>query len=741
MATYNNIPGRARAPTFYIPKGTRPGVRDYVAIMQKYCADVVSGEVVAGHLLRLAVLRALADAEKAEDASYPYIFDEAKASRVCSFIERLPHVKGELANQKRLVTLEPWQIFQLTQVFGWIRKKDGKRRFRRVYDEEARKNGKALALDTIVPTPDGETTMGEVHVGDWVLDECGRPVEVVVESPIYTDHECFRVRFSNGEVIVCDGGHLWPTMEGVFSTATIANSDNPAMWQLAYTDQIVRIVRLTQIPPVPVKCLVVNSPNHVFLVGATRIPTHNSTKMSGVGLYMLTADGEEGAEVYALASSKEQAAIVWRDARSMVAKSPGLQKHFGVDTSAMSIYVRRTNSLFIPKPGKPGDGDSPHLAIVDEYHEHDTPEGYDTMYSGMGARTQPLIWVITTAGYNRAGPCYLQRAYAIDVLQGRKTDDTLFVTIFTIDEGEDWTDPRVWPKANPNLGVSVDYDNLLEAVTEAVQNPAKQVNCLTKRLNVWCSAGSRWMDMLKWDACEDPGLDLEALSYRDLRAWIGLDLASKIDVCALALIVELPDGRLGLFHKYYLAEQTVEDGSHSTHANFAAWAIDEYVTLTPGRRTDYRYIRDDINELARRFHVETVGYDPFHATQIAVELAEDGLTLVPTKKLVQPFSDAMKEVDAQVRARTLVHERNPCTAWMMSNVTAKEDKRGNIFPYKDTPENKIDGADALFYGMLRWMNSDDGPSFANPYADPEFSTVKLAETVEPQGRRKGLYGA
>jgi len=493
-------------------------------------------------------------------------FSREAASRVCRFIERLPHIKGELAKQRALIRLEPWQCFILTTAFGWLRA-DGTRRFRRAYDEVARKNGK-------------------------------------------------------------------------------------------------------------------------------------SSLSSGVALYMLIADREEGAEVYALATTRDQAGIVWKDAAAMVKKSPGLQRRFGVEVGAQAVTVLPRNATFRSMPGDPGDGTNPHCAVVDEYHEHKTATAYDAMYGGMGARSQPLMWVITTAGHDRSGPCYQLREYAKKVLAGVVSDDAFFAAIYTLDDKDDWTEPKNWQKANPNLGVSVSYDSIAEACREAQHSTSKQTTFKTKRLNIWVNAGEAWMNMLEWERNADPALSIEQFYGR--RAWVSLDLASKIDVAAMEILVEDGDNFIR-FGKYYLPEDTVQQNAHSTHAHYAGWAEDGWLTLTPGNIIDYAFIRQDLNELCSLFEVAAVGYDPFQATQFATEMLEAGAPMVELRQTVQNMSAPMKEVEALTKAGRLKHNGDPVMTWMMSNVVAHVDAKDNIYPRKAVPENKIDGPVALIMAVGRAM--------------------------------------
>lgn len=438
------------------------------------------------------------------------------------------------------------------------------------------------------------------------------------------------------------------------------------------------------------------------------VPRKNakSTKASGVGLYTEVADGEEGAEVYSAATTRDQAAIVWRDAKRMVDRSPGMRARFGVECSTNSIHVEETASWFRPLSRDQGgnhDGLNIQCAIVDELHAHKTRDIWDVIETGTGAREQPLIWAVTTAGFNRSGICYEQRSYAIKVLSGVERDDEYFAIIYTVDQ-EDLedeerllSDPALWAKANPNWGVSVNPDDIARKARKALSMASARNNFLTKHLNVWVNADVQWMSMAHWDRCAEPGLRVEDFAGR--RAWIALDLASKLDIADAAILVE--DGnRIVEFHRHYLPEDAAEEGRNS---QYSGWAREGWLTLTPGNITDYGYIEDDLLELARMLDVQEVIYDPFQATYLATRLQDAGLTLVEYGQTVKNMSEPMKEYEARVLAGTWCHNGDPVQTWMISNVVCHTDAKDNIYPRKEQPENKIDGPVATMMGLGRML--------------------------------------
>ena len=550
-------------------------MNDYCGIARKYIQDVLSGEIPACEHVKRACQRQLDDLER----DWEYEFNEARASRVCAFIELLPHIKGEWAGKP--IQLEPWQCFLLTTTFGWV-DREGQRRFKTCYTEVPRKNAK-------------------------------------------------------------------------------------------------------------------------------------STLSSGVMLYMLACDGEEGAEVYSAATTREQARIVWADAKRMVEKCAGLRRKFTVETSAHAITVpskASTCKALSRDQGGNLDGLNIHCAIIDELHAHKTRDVWEVIETGTGARRQPLVWAITTAGFNRAGICYEQRAYTLRILSGQVEDPEYFGIVYSLDDADDWTDPAVWAKANPNWGVSVKPDDIARKARKAQEMASAQNGFLTKHLNVWVNADTAWMDMRKWEACGDESLDLA--DFEGQPCWVGLDLATKTDIAAMVLVFPHHDG-VAVFGKYYLPEETAEDG---TNSQYQGWVIESRITATPGAATDFAYIEEDMREFARRFDIQCVAYDPWQASYLAQRLTEEGLPMVEYRQTVQNMSEPMKQLEAMVLEKTLTHAACPVLGWMMSNVVAHVDAKENIYPRKEFPQNKIDGVVALIVALGRYLLNEQASDLSAWLDDP-----------------------
>ncbi|KVC62693.1 terminase [Burkholderia ubonensis] len=561
---------------------------DYASIARRYAESVTAGEVPACRWVVKACQRQLDDLVRFRGRKSPYRFNPALTDRsgrqyrpadnLCAFIERLPHVKGPLAGEP--ITLEPWQVFILTTVFGWVQA-DGRRRFRRSYIEVPRGNAK-------------------------------------------------------------------------------------------------------------------------------------STLSSAVGLYMLAADSEGGAEVYSLATTRDQARIVFGDAQTMARRSAGFRSRFGVAVGAHNMNVLASGSKFeaLSAEGSTLDGLNIHFGCVDELHAHKTRTVYDVVETGTGKRNNSLLWVITTAGSNRAGICYEIRTFVTKLLEGVFEDDSQFGIVYGLDDGDDWTTEEALIKANPNWGISVQPEVLVPLQAKAMQLPSAVNNFKTKHLNEWVNADTAWMDMRAWDRCADTALDLDTFAGQP--CWIGLDLASKTDIAALMLLFAHPEieGGYAIFGRYYLPEDTVMATSNS---QYAGWMRNGRLTVTPGNVIDFGWIEADLIEMSSRFQVQGVAFDPFQATQLSTRMLAEGLPMIEVRPTVLNFSESMKALEALVLQRRLIHDSDPVLGWMASNVVAHLDAKDNIYPRKERTENKIDGIVALIMALSRALVGDGTPKMPDDY--------------------------
>lgn len=434
--------------------------------------------------------------------------------------------------------------------------------------------------------------------------------------------------------------------------------------------------------------------------GYVEVPRKNakSTLSSGLALYMLAADGEHGAEVYSAATTRDQARIVFDDAKAMAERSPGLRTHLGVAILQHSITVAHTASKFTPlaAEGSTLDGLNVHFAVIDELHAHKTRAVYDVIDTARGAREQSLLWNITTAGTDRSGICYERRTHVAKVLEGVIEDPAMFGVIYTIDDADDPLAPESWAKANPNWGKSVLRDDMEAAARKAEAMPSALNNFLTKRLNVWVNGDSPWMDMRAWDRCGNQLL--QPTDFAGEKCWIGLDLAQKRDFAALCMVFER-EGIWYVFPRLYLNELAVQE---SGNAHLSGWARQGYVQVTDGDITDFDVVADDMRAACREFDVQEIAFDPALSMYFAGKLIEEGLPLVEITQRAMFFTPPLLQVENLVHERKLRHDGNPVMTWMVSNLVVKVSKFNELrAPTKERPENKIDGPMAMLMALGR----------------------------------------
>lgn len=436
------------------------------------------------------------------------------------------------------------------------------------------------------------------------------------------------------------------------------------------------------------------------------VPRKNakSTIAAGIGLYMGFCDGEFGAEVYSGATSEDQAGEVFNPAKLMAERSPDFRALFGVTVRASNISAAETNSKFEPVIGKPGDGASPSCAIVDEYHEHATEALYETMNTGMGARKQPLMLVITTAGDNISGPCYAHQQELQMILDGHIEDDQRFGLIYTIDvdedgKPEDWTTEEALIKANPNYGVSIDPDFMLGQLRDAIRDPRKQATYKTKHLNIWVASASPWLNMEDWKAAADKTLREE--DFKGEAFHQGVDLANVIDIASRCKIFQRnidEKTHYYVFWRHYLPESQIQIPENR---HYQGWHKAGWITQTPGSMIDQSRIEQDINDDAGQFrHIESA-FDPWGAPGIIGNLQNDGFEVCTVPLNAKHLSAPMKFIDGLLQDGRLHHNGDPVAAWGVSNVEVKPDHNDNWFPRKQNRYKKTDPAVALIIGMCR----------------------------------------
>lgn len=447
-----------------------------------------------------------------------------------------------------------------------------------------------------------------------------------------------------------------------------------------------------------------------------------STDAAGTALYMLCADGEEGAQVFSAATKKDQAKIVWDIARRMIEREPDF-RHLGVGVNARAIIHRPTGSKYEPlgRDSDTQDGLSASCFVSDELHAQKDRGLYDVLDSSTGARSQPLGIGITTAGSNTAGVCYEQRSYLVSILNAtlRKhggmgyrqegadhEDDTYFGIIYTLDHGyadgrpdDDWADPTVWIKANPNLGVSVNLEDLENKCRKAKASAQSQGEFRTKHCNQWIAAESAWMDMTQWNACGDATLREEDFAHEE--CMIGLDAAFRSDIFAKVKVFRRDDHYYA-FGEYWVPKPRLEE---KAIAHIAGWATEGRIHAPDVEVIEIEPIKESLRRDAEMHVVKEVPYDPAQLTQFATEMIGEGFEMVEIRPTVLNFSEPMKQLGDLVRQGKFHHNGDPVLAWMIGNVIFHRDEKDNIYPRKDKtqPWKKIDGAIALIMALARML--------------------------------------
>lgn len=439
-----------------------------------------------------------------------------------------------------------------------------------------------------------------------------------------------------------------------------------------------------------------------FRYASIYVPRKNGKSMLAaiIGWLLFAFDDEPGAEVYSGATSEKQAWEVFGPARQMAIIDPRLPEGRGVTINAKSMVRMGDNSKFEPIIGKPGDGASPHGAIIDEYHEHPTSVSYDTMRTGMGARQQPLLLVISTAGDNISGPCRDDWLTVEKILAQVINDDTHFGMIFEMDEDDEWTSEIALRKANPNFDVSVSADFLRDELKKAIRDASAQGIFKTKHLNMWVTAKSAFYNVELWRRNKTDGLNLA--DYAGKRCFLGVDLASKIDLAGFTAVFPIDEKRAALFGRYYIPEKTVllPENQH-----YQKWRLEKRLTVTDGNMTDLTLVRADIIAFCKAHEVKEVAYDPDGATLLVQDLAAEGITCVEIPQTMQNLSDPMKHIDAMIKSGWLLHDGDPVLEWAFSNVVAQRDRGDRVKPIKEREENKIDPAVMTIMAFHRVLNA------------------------------------
>lgn len=453
--------------------------------------------------------------------------------------------------------------------------------------------------------------------------------------------------------------------------------------------------------------------NRRFRGGYAEIPRKNGKTSAGATLTLqgLLADGEAGAEVYAAATMRDQATILFNDSQNMARQSPHLMKH--LQMWKHSITCSANNGTFKPLSA---DHNSLHglnisRAIVDELHSHKTRDLWDVLMTATGARRNPLILGITTAGYDRSSICWELHEYTRKVNEGAVEDDSWFGFIACADPEDDPFDPVIWHKANPNLDISIKSDYLRQESRKAKESPSYENTFRRLHLSQWTEQSVRWLPMNAWDACK---ADFNEEDLRGEPCFAGLDLASTRDVNSLVLY--FPERHCVLPY-FWVPKEAHDEAAARDRRQVMNWANKGLIRTTEGNTTDYATVIRDIGELATKFDIQKLAYDPWGPANAMVQTlqAEGFDRLEEYRQGYSSLASPTKELERLVIGGKLKHNGDPVLRWMASNVTVKQDPAGNIKPDKSKSSDKIDGIVALIMALGLSMRYGNTPVLGKFY--------------------------
>jgi len=460
-----------------------------------------------------------------------------------------------------------------------------------------------------------------------------------------------------------------------------------------------------------------------------------STLMAGLGLYLLYADGEPGAEVYCAATKKDQARIVFDVAVEMRERSKWLKKE--ISKVRDNLNVPSTGSKFQPLSSDEDtlDGLNISAAIVDELHAHKTRTVWDVLATATAARRQPLMIAITTAGFDRQSICWAQHEYAEKILEGVQQDDSFFGYIASVDKEADWQDEKNWLKANPNLGVSVKLDDLRTKAATARIDPSALNSFLRLHLNQWTQTDVRWLKIEDWNQSarpeggwtipEDPRTArVEALErLRGRPCFAGLDLSATLDLTAFVLLFPpaADDPRWFALPWFWMPEENVEKRVKNDRVPYDVWIREGWIDATDGDVVDYDAVRNRILALRNHYLIAEVAIDPWNSTETDSKLQAEGLTVVNVRQGPPSMAAPTKALKTYVHQKVLAHLGNPVLRWQAANVVVRTDANGNETPHKWKSPERIDGIVALIMALSRALPAS--PKLPSIYETQGIATI------------------
>lgn len=426
-----------------------------------------------------------------------------------------------------------------------------------------------------------------------------------------------------------------------------------------------------------------------------------SEDAAALGITLLFADHEPGAEIYSAAADSDQAAIVFNVAVRMIEQCPPLARRCKILESTRRIILNKDRSFYrvLSADHATKHGFNAHGVIFDELHTQPSRHLWDVLTTSGGTREQPLIYAITTAGFDKNSICYEQYEYAKKVLTGVVKDPSFYPIIYELDEKDDWKDESLWKKANPGLDIFRDREEMRRMFKKALVVPSLQNTFRRLYLNQWTEQDEKWIDVETWNRCAE---DYNSEDLKGLPCYAGLDLASTLDIAALVLVFEI-NGQYKELPFFWCPEEKVAERYEKGQTFYRDWVDQGFMFETPGNVIDYRYIRKHINELNNEYEIKEIAFDRWGATELVQNLEDDGFEVVSFGQGYASMAAPTKELLRIILTKTLSHNNNPVLNWMIDNVVVRQDPAGNLKPDKAKSQEKIDGVVALIMGLARAM--------------------------------------
>ena len=428
-----------------------------------------------------------------------------------------------------------------------------------------------------------------------------------------------------------------------------------------------------------------------------------STLCASIGLYMLFADDERGSEIFSAAGDRAQAGIVFEIAKQMIINNLELTKRGKVFRNSITNESKGNFYQAISSDSKTKHGLNANCIIFDELHTQDKRDLWDTLLTSTGSRRQPICIAITTAGYDRNSICWEVYNYAKQVQEGIIEDESFYSAIYEATDSDDIQDEKVWKKANPNYGVSLRKEYMQRESQRAMDVPSYQNTFKRLMLNIWTDSQTAWITHKEWDKCKGE-IDMEKLKGKP--CWAGLDLASTRDISALVLLFKEEDKFIVLPY-FFIPEENAKKRSERDKVDYVTWEKQGYVTFTSGDVADYNFIKQKIRDLGLEYNIQSVSYDRWNASQLVIDLQNEGINMSPFGMGFLSMSAPTKEAEKLILGKQIIHDGNPVMSWMLSNIALQEDPAGNIKPNKAKSTEKIDGIVALIMSLGDYMTEED----------------------------------